>query len=98
MAYSATVTKVSVAQVRDAIFNVSIGVIVNDGVTDVMDRTYSAQYNDNAPDLEKLKSELQGKIQVDWGKYVEQKALFDAAAFDTMVTDIKNALNAYTNA
>ena len=97
MAYTATVTKQSVTKDQNNIYTVSIKVTVMNGTTLVFERTASAKYNPNAPDLTALQASLTSQLQKEWDKFVSEQGVFNAAAFDTIVTNIQTAANAYVN-
>ncbi len=97
MAYTAVVTKDSVTQVNDTIYNVTIRMVVNDGAEDVFDKTASAQYNSNSADLAGVKDRLIEQLQEQWDKYADEYGIYVAAAFDTMISQIQTAANTYVN-
>ena len=98
MANTAIVTKQSITQDSSGMYTVTIQMVVNDGASDIFTGTASAKYNDNSPDLGAVKANLQGQIQDQWDKFTDENTLFNAAAFDTMVSQIQTAANTYVNA
>jgi hypothetical protein len=97
MAYTATVTKQSVAKVNDKIYRVTIDVTVNDGAEDVFQAIVSEQYNNNTVNLDEVKSRLLAQLQQKWDKYVDEQTIFSAATFDTIVEEIETFANSYIN-
>ena len=97
MAYTATVTKESVKQdsKRDYLYTITIKMVVNDGESDVFEKTASADYNDRSPDLSAVKSQLISQLSAKWDLYAAENNLYTAAAFDTMLTQIGAAANTY---
>lgn len=96
MAYTATVTKASVIQQTDDDYIVSINVVVNDGASDVFDMEFSERYY-NQLLIGNVQAALQDQIKIEWDKYIAEKAIFNAAAFDDMAEGIESALDTYTN-
>lgn len=97
MAYTSTVTKSAVEQLTEVDFKLTIDVVINDGAEDVFTDTFFTRYN-NTTSISDVRTALQDKIKVKWDAYVAEKAILDAAAFDTMCTNIEGALDTYTNA
>jgi len=97
MAYTATVTKQSVSKVSNLIFNVTINVVVNDGVSDVFESAASENYNTNEADMNGIKARLLKQFKDKWDKYAEEHNIFSAAAFDTIVGQIQSTANTYIN-
>ena len=94
---TATVTKQSIKQLTDDDYTVTIHVVMeNDSAVTVIDKDYSERYF-SAISVDTIQQKLQDQIQADWDEYVAEQALFDAAAFDTMVSDIQTAANTYIN-
>lgn len=97
MAYTALVTKEEVVQLSGNRYQVNIRMVVNDGAEDVFNKTASAQYNSNSPNLIDVKSRLIEQLQEQWDKYAAEHGVYDAPAFDTMVGQIQTAANSYVN-
>jgi hypothetical protein len=97
MAYTATVTKQSVTEICPNIYSVSINVVVNDGSDDVFEASASAGYRSTEPDLDGIKARLIQSFKVKWDKWVVEQQIFNAAAFDTMISGIQTTANSYIN-
>lgn len=70
--------------------------MISAGVEVLLEGDYSERYY-SALDVDTVKTKLQSQIVADWNKHVAEQALFDAAAFDTMVSEIEIAANTYIN-
>ena len=93
MTLSATVTKKSVTYMMPNMWAVSINVILTDGGSEVWDRNYSVRYR--AGDVIAAKqAKLIGMAKADIDKYKSEQMIFDAPAFDDVVTNIQTALTA----
>jgi len=97
MAYTATITKGAVSKTEGGLYNISIDMVVNDGENDVFERSFSTKYNPNAPNMNALKAELQGKIVADWDKFIAEAGIKDAAAFDSLISSLQTQANTYIN-
>lgn len=98
MALEATVSKASVSKLNDDDYQVTIHILVVDELEAVLlDKDYSERYY-SATTVESIKLKLQNKILDDWNKLVSEKTIYDAAAFDTMVSEIQTAANNHINA
>jgi hypothetical protein len=96
MAYTAVVAKSDVSKKENGDYNISIHVeIVDDSDSSVvLEKSYSTRYNDSWS-IGDIIAKFQSKIQEDWNEYVSEQALFDHAAFDSMVSTIQTNLNTY---
>lgn len=98
MALTATITKFSIEKrpgVND--FTATINVEVKDEAAIVLfDKNYSERYN-SSTSLNSIKQSLQDKFVKDWDEYKSEKAIFDAATFDALVSDLQSAANTYIN-
>ena len=94
MSYTATIKKSNVTK-QGNFYVASINVVINDGVDDVLDFTISEKYNPNAPNMDAVKSGLQSQIKTKWDNYIENKNIFDANAFTSLVTSIQSQTNTY---
>ena len=97
MAYTVAITKGEVRKGNKAIYSVNIDYTINDGTVIVLSGTASTKYNSNAPDLTAIKADFERQMQEAWDKYKAEQIVKTAAAFDTMVSDIQTAANAYVN-
>ena len=97
MAYAATITKQSVSKATGSNdFTVTIHVLIADGAETVLEKDYSQTYN-TSKTLDDIKAGFQTMLLADWDRYVSEKAIYDAAAFGTMVGEIQTAANTYIN-
>ena len=97
MAYTPTVTKSTVTKLSDVLYNITVSISISDGVSTVFERTASAKYNTNAGDMESLKAALIADVKNDWDKWKAEDNVFNAAAFDTLVSDMTTTINTYIN-
>lgn len=97
MPFTATVTKVSVQKTDVDSYSVTVRVVSNDGATDVLDQQFSVRYNSNALNMADIKSDLTNQIKEAWDKYTEETDIFNAPAFDTLVSDLQTQANTYFN-
>ena len=94
---TATITKQSVKKMTATDYIISIHVTVEEGVGNIIfEKDYSERYY-SALDVDTVKAKLQAQIVADWDKYVAEQVIFNAAAFDTMVSEIETAANTYIN-
>lgn len=94
---TATITKQSVIKLNEADYTVVIhAVFRNDAAEIVIEKDYSERYY-SALSVDTVKAKLQDQMIIDWDEYIAEQALFDAAAFDTMISEIQTAANTYIN-
>ncbi len=91
-----TVTKISSKRLNNRDFLLTINVVVLDDAVEVMNKDYTERY-DNTDNIDTMRIKFGGKISADWDKYVAEVAILNAAAFDTMVTQIETTGNNYIN-
>jgi len=97
MALLATVSKASVSKLNDDDYQVTIHVLIVDELEEIiLEKDYSERYY-SATTVDSIKLKLQDQILEDWNKLVSEKSIFDAVAFDTMITEIQDAANNYVN-
>lgn len=97
MVLEVTVSKASVSKLNDDDYQVTINVlVVNELEEIILEKNYSERYY-TAITVDSIKLKLQNKILEDWNKLVSEQSIFDAVAFDTMVTEIQTAANNYVN-
>ena len=93
MALTATVTKKGVTYMMPNMWAVVINVILTDGGVEVWDRDYSVRYR--AGDvIEAKQAKLIEMAQYDIDKYKSEQMIFNAPAFDDVVTNVQTALTA----
>ena len=96
MAYTATVTKQSVEKLTEHDYRIVIHIEIDDGSNVVFEGNYSERYYSSL-EVDAVKVKLQQQIVADWDKYVAEQDIFNAQAFDTMVSEIETAANNYIN-
>ena len=98
MAYVSIVTKQSVTKQKNGEYRISIYVVITDDSDSsiVLEKDYSMRYS-LAWSIGDIKTKFQKLIQADWDNLIDQQAIFDAVAFDTMVGEIKTSIDTYTN-
>ena len=94
MSYTATLTKASVTK-QGNLYRASIRVVINNGVDDVLDFEIAEKYNPNAPNMDAVKTGLQNQIKEKWDSYIDNKNIFDATAFTTLVSSLQTQTNSY---
>ncbi len=93
----AIITKQSIEKLTEDDYQVTIHVIIeNDAAQTVIEKDYSERYYSSLS-IDIIKQKLQDKIKTDWDKYTAEQIIFDAAAFDTMVSEIQTTANTYIN-
>ena len=93
MTLTATVTKKGVTYMMPNMWGVSINVVLTDGSVEVWDRDYSVRYR--AGDVIAAKqAKLIEMAKADIDKYKSEQMIFNAPAFDDVVTNIQTALTA----
>ena len=94
---TALITKQSVTKINEVDYIATVhAVFRNDADEIVIEKDYSERYY-SALDVDTVKAKLQTQMIVDWDEHVAEQAIFDAAAFDTMVDEIQAAANTYIN-
>ena len=93
MALSATVTKKGVTYMMPNMWAVSINVVLSEDTVEVWDRDYSVRYR--AGDVIAAKqAKLIEMVKADIDKYKSEQMIFNASAFDDVVTNVQTALTA----
>jgi hypothetical protein len=98
MAYTVNIVKREVEQLTDVDYSVTISVeIIPDGKTEpILSRDYTERYY-SAINVDSIQANFQNKIKVDWDNLMAEKAIFDAQAFDDVVTALQIAATTYVN-
>ena len=97
MPYTATITKESVVQLTNADYQISIHVLVKDDLENpILEKDYSERYY-SALDVDTVRLRLQNQIKADWDKYLAEQNIYNAAQFDSVVSQLESALNTYIN-
>ena len=93
MTLTATVTKKGVTYMMPNMWSVSINVVLTDDAVEVWDRDYSVRYR--AGDAIAAKqAKLIEMAKTDIDKYKSEQMIFNAPAFDDVVTNVQTALTA----
>ena len=97
MAKTVEITKaMPVKGITDRDFTVSINVVIKDDGVEVFNRDLSTQY-DNTLAPSEIELVFQAMIKEAWDIYSEELAIYNAAAFDSMITSLQNAATSYVN-
>jgi len=97
MANTVVITKQSVTKLTDTDYQITIHAVFKDEAdVIVLEKDYSERYY-SALDVDTIKTKLQNQMIVDWDLYVAEQNIFNAAQFDTMVSEIQTAANTYIN-
>ena len=98
MAYTVTMTKGSVNKVGNVVYSITVNCVVNDGVADVFEEAITEKYNTNTTSLDNFKAVILGELQDRWDKYIAEKGVKDAQAFDDAISDMETQATNYVNA
>lgn len=93
---TAEIIKQSVTKLNDKDYQVTIHVVISEGAEVLLEKDYSERYYSDLS-VGTIKTKLQAKIAADWDEYEAEQNLYDATAFDTMVSEIQTAANVYIN-
>ena len=91
MVLTATVTKKSVMEVQSKLWNVTLNMTLKDGTTEVLNKDYALHYRPGDSIAAKKKLWI-ATMQADIDKYKSEKTIFNAAALNTVVTNVGSAL------
>lgn len=91
MAIIATVTKKSVTEVQDKLWNVTLNMVLTDDSVEVINKDYSVKYRTGDSIAAKQATWI-AMMQADIEKYKSEQAIYDAAALATVVSNIDTAL------
>ena len=94
---TATITKQSVTKLTDTDYQVTIHIVIKDDLDVILlEKDYSERYY-SALQVSEVKTKLQTQLVADWDKYKAEQIIFNAAQFDTVVSEIQTAANIYIN-
>ena len=97
MAKTVEITKaIPVKGITDRDFTVSVNVVIKDDGVEVFSRDFSTQY-DNTTSPNEIEAAFQGMIKEAWDIYSEELEIYNAAAFDSMITSLESAATTYVN-
>ncbi len=91
MALTATITKKSVTTSQKDLYAVTINLSLNDGATEVLNKDYTDKYR-TGQNISTIVAKFIKTINLDIANYKEAKVIFDAAGFNTAITNIQNGL------
>ena len=99
MAYVAEITKQSVVKISEKDYQITIDVqVTDDSIPEVVfTQSFSKRYNSDWT-IADINSALQNKIKAAWDKYIAEQDIYDATAFDNVVSSLQTAMNTYMNA
>ena len=95
MAYTATITREGV-EAHGGDFDISVRMVVSDGVDDVFDEVITVRYKQGDP-IDEAESDIMFQLKQLWDEYADAKQMFDTPAFINVVSDIQDAANVYIN-
>jgi len=96
MANTVIVTRTGVEK-RGNLFDITNNVVINDGVSDIMDFEVSTRYNPNAGDFSAFQNSLDAQIKAAWDEFEANQGVFDDAGLDTAVQTVQTSATTYTN-
>ena len=91
MVLTATVTKKSVTEVQDKLWNVTLNMTLKDGAEEVLNKDYALHYRPG-DSIAAKKNAWIATMQADIDKYKGEKTIKNAAALNTVVTNVGSAL------
>ena len=97
MAYTVTLSKVSVTQVASVIYDATIRCRINDGVSDVVDTQVTVRHNTNSATLNSFMDLLRAELVKVWDKFRTEQNLLHAAALNTALGTVQAQANTYVN-
>ena len=91
MALVATVTKKSVSEIMDKLWNVTLNMTLTDDSIEVVNKDYALHYRPGDSIAAKQATWI-AMMQADIDKYKSEQTIFNAAALNTVVTNVGSAL------
>lgn len=91
MALISTVTKKSVTEVQSKLWNITLNMVLTDNSVEVLNTDYSLKYRPGDSIAAKQATWIV-MMQVDIDKYKSERNIFNAAALNTVVTNVGSAL------
>lgn len=91
MVLIATVTKKSVTEAQSKLWNVSLNMTLKDGTIEVLNKDYTLHYRPG-DSIAAKKNAWIAMMQADIDKYKSEKTIKNAAALNTVVTNVEGAL------
>ncbi len=91
MALTIVVTKVSVSEQLEKLWNITLNLQILDDATEVHSENFSSRYR-TGDDIADKEAQLQIDMQEAIDDYKDEQTIFDHAKMDTMVTNLNNNL------
>ena len=91
MALVATVSKKSVTEVQSKLWNVTLNMTMDDGAEEVLNKDYSLHYRPGDSIAAKQDAWI-AMMQADIDKYKGEQTIYNAAAMNTVVTNVQAGL------
>lgn len=98
MSYTSVLTKRMPEKQKNGDFRVSVYVVStdNDDSSVVLEKAYTVRYPKGWP-IGDIEDKLQQLIKKDWDKLQDELVIYNSPSFDTVVSNLQAAVNAYTN-
>lgn len=91
MALTVVVTKVSVLEQMDKLWNITLNMKLLESAVEVFNKDYPIRYR-TGEDIADKESKMQTMMQEDIDDYKAEQVIFDHAKMDTMVTNLNTNL------
>ncbi len=88
---TATITKKTVTTSQKDLYAITINLSLKDGVTEVLNKDYTDKYR-TGQNISAIVAKFIKTINLDIVDYKAAKVIFDAAGFNTAITNIQNGL------
>ena len=102
MLYTAVLKKEAVS-LQGGIYNIVVrceifeGEEIHEDDEPIWEGTGSGRYNPSTGNLNAPKNAILSELQAKWGKWKAEQNIHNSAGFDSAITDMQNAVNAYIN-
>lgn len=97
MALSVTITKAVPKKQNETDYKVPIHVEIKNEASEVIFEKYYYERWYSTLDLDILEESFQAKIKADWDTYKSEQAKYNAAQFDTLVSNLETTAAIYIN-
>ena len=91
MTITAVVTKASVTEVQEKLWNVVLNLVLKDGTVEVLNKNYALHYRPG-DSIAAKKNAWIAMMQTDIDAYKSEQAIYNAAALNTVVSNVGSAL------
>lgn len=91
MALTITITKKSVTQSQDGLWNIVLNLICKDGVPEVINQDFTMRYK-TGQDIEVVIKKIQGEMQKTIDYYKSSQVIFNHAKLATAITYLNSNL------